>query len=49
MYFQTFYTQEHTEDYIKGQFLYFEHEKAWLQKKKPDFTFKLQYLDNEIY
>lgn len=36
-----------TDDYEQGTYVYFDYEGAWCQRKKTDFVFEYQYLEDE--
>jgi CCR4-NOT transcription complex subunit 3 len=35
-------------DFEKGKYKFFDKETGWIERKKSDFTFKYQYLENEV-
>lgn len=41
------FLKESTEEFEKGTYAFFDHEKGWTQRRKNDFTFKYQYLEDE--
>jgi len=38
-----------TEEYELGTYIYFDFEQSWCQRKKADFTFNYQFLEDEMY
>ena len=37
-----------TEEYEEGAYIYFDYENAWCQRKKVEFRFEYQFLEDEV-